>query len=230
MKLGIIGAMQEEIETLLAAMADRTEEQHGGSTFYSGLLRGLPVVVVRCGVGKVNAALSAQILCDCYGVTHLVNTGIAGSLNPKLDIGDLVVSTDAIYHDFDCTPFGYPPCRVPGMDADAFPADRNLRELALSAAEAVNPGHCALGRIASGDQFIASPERKDRIVSLTGALCTEMEGAAIAHAAYLNNIPYVVIRASADKADGSAHMDYPEFERAAAAHCAKLVEALVARV
>ena len=82
MKLGIIGAMQEEIETLLAAMADRTEEQHGGSTFYSGLLRGLPVVVVRCGVGKVNAALSAQILCDCYGVTHLVNTGIAGSLNP----------------------------------------------------------------------------------------------------------------------------------------------------
>ena len=132
MKLGIIGAMQEEIETLLAAMADRTEEQHGGSTFYSGLLRGLPVVVVRCGVGKVNAALSAQILCDCYGVTHLVNTGIAGSLNSKLDIGDLVVSTDAIYHDFDCTPFGYPPCRVPGMDADAFPADRNLRAVSYT--------------------------------------------------------------------------------------------------
>ena len=115
MKLGIIGAMREEIETLLAAMADRSEEEHAGSVYYSGSLRGLPVVAVQCGVGKVNAALSAQILCDCYGVTHLVNTGIAGSLNPALDIGDLVVSTDAIYHDFDCTAFGYSPCRVPGM-------------------------------------------------------------------------------------------------------------------
>ena len=106
MKLGIIGAMREEIETLLAAMADRSEEEHAGSVYYSGSLRGLPVVAVQCGVGKVNAALSAQILCDWYGVTHLVNTGIAGSLNPALDIGDLVVSTDAIYHDFDCTAFG----------------------------------------------------------------------------------------------------------------------------
>ena len=222
MKLGIIGAMRQEIETLLAAMTEREEEERGGSTYYSGLLRGLPVVVVQCGVGKVNAALSAQILCDCFGVTHLVNTGIAGSLNPKLDIGDLVVSTDAIYHDFDCTPFGYPPCRVPGMDADAFPADRSLMELALSAAEAVNPGHCALGRIASGDQFIASPERKDRIVSLTGAVCTEMEGAAIAHAACRNGVPFVILRAISDKADDSAQMDYPTFERIAAHRCAEV--------
>ncbi len=230
MKLGIIGAMRQEIETLLAAMADRSEEEHGGSTYYSGTLRGLPVVVVQSGVGKVNAALSAQILYDCYGVTHLVNTGIAGSLKPALDIGDLVVSTDAIYHDFDCVAFGYPACRVPGMDADAFPADRELAELALSAAEAVNPGHCAMGRIASGDQFIASPERKERIVSLTGAVCTEMEGAAIAHAAYRNGIPFVILRAISDKADDSAHMDYPTFERRAAEHCAAVTETLAGKL
>ncbi len=230
MKLGIIGAMREEIETLLSAMADRSEEEHAGSVYYSGSLRGLPVVAVQCGVGKVNAALSAQILCDCYGVTHLVNTGIAGSLNPALDIGDLVVSTDAIYHDFDCTAFGYSPCRVPGMDADAFPADQELGKLALSAAEAVNPGHCTMGRIASGDQFIASPERKERIVSLTGAVCTEMEGAAIAHAAYRNGVPFVVLRAISDKADDSAHMDYPTFERRAAEHCAAVTETLAAKL
>ena len=230
MKLGIIGAMREEIETLLAAMADRSEEEHAGSVYYSGSLHGLPVVVVQCGVGKVNAALSAQILCDCYGVTHLVNTGIAGSLNPALDIGDLVVSTDAIYHDFDCVAFGYPACRVPGMDVDAFPADRELIELALSAAEAVNPGHCAMGRIASGDQFIASPERKERIVSLTGAVCTEMEGAAIAHAAYRNGVPFVILRAISDKADDSAHMDYPTFERRAAEHCAAVTETLAGKL
>ena len=230
MKLGIIGAMRLEIETLLGAMTEKNEEEHGGSTYYSGSLRGLPVVVVQSGVGKVNAALSAQILCDCYGVTHLVNTGIAGSLNPALDIGDLVVSTDAIYHDFDCTPFGYPPCRVPGMDADAFKADRGLADLALAAAETVNPGHAAMGRIASGDQFIASPERKAKIISLTGAVCTEMEGAAIAHAAYRNGVPFVILRAISDKADDSAHMDYPAFERRAAEHCAAVTEILAGKL
>src|SRR5574344_1058045 len=126
MKLGIIGAMREEIETLLAAMADRSEEEHAGSVYYSGSLRGLPVVAVQCGVGKVNAALSAQILCDCYGVTHLVNTGIAGSLCADLDIGDLVVSQDAMYHDVDAVAFGYPVGKVPGMDVTAFPADDTL--------------------------------------------------------------------------------------------------------
>lgn len=229
-KLGIIGAMKEEIDTLLAAMTEKREEVHAGSTYYAGRLGNLPAVVVECGVGKVNAALSAQILCDCYGVTHLVNTGIAGSLDPALDIGDLVVSTDAVYHDFDCVPFGYPLCQVPGMDTTAFPADRNLMELALAAADAVNPGHCTMGRIASGDQFIASPRQKQRIVSVTGAMCTEMEGAAIAHTAYRNGVPFVILRAISDKADDSAHMDYPAFERLAAEHCAEVTRILAGKL
>lgn len=226
MKLGIIGAMDLEIETLLSTMATKSRRQYAGSTYYEGILMELPVVVVRCGVGKVNAAIAAQVLCDCYQVTHLVNTGIAGSLDASLDIGDLVVSTDAVYHDFDCTPFGYQPNQVPGMAAAAFSADPWLASAALAAAESVNPGHCRMGRIASGDQFIADPEHKAEIIASTGAQCTEMEGAAIAHTASRNGVPFVILRAISDKADDSAHMDYPAFERKAAEHCAAVTRTL----
>ena len=159
-KLGIIGAMQVEVEILLAAMENKESRTIAGSTFYEGTLENLPVVVVQCGVGKVNAAICAQILCDCFGITHLVNTGIAGSLCAELDIGDLVVSRDAMYHDFDCMHFGYEMGKVPGMDVVAFPADEIMIEFALAAAEAVNPGHTRTGRIASGDLFVAEKSAK----------------------------------------------------------------------
>ena len=129
-KLGIIGAMQVEVEILLSAMENKKTTQKAGSTFYEGVLNGLPAVVVQCGVGKVNAAMCAQILCDCYGVTHLVNTGIAGSLCADLDIGDLVVSSDAMYHDVDAVHFGYPMGKVPGMDTTEFPADKAMMDYA----------------------------------------------------------------------------------------------------
>ena len=225
-KLGIIGAMQIEVELLVEQLQNRRETVHGGSTYYEGVLEGLPVVVVQCGVGKVNAAISAQVLCSCYGVTHLVNTGIAGSLDPRLDIGDLLISQDAMYHDFDVTSFGYPMGKVPGMDVVAFPADDCLIALARSAAEAVHPGHVVSGRVASGDQFVCSAEQKERIIALTQAQCTEMEGAAIAQAAYRNGVPFVVIRAISDKADGSAEMDYPTFERLSAHRCAQVTAGL----
>lgn len=226
-KLGIIGAMQEEIETLLSAMQDKTSTQRAGSSFYEGKLEDTAVVVVQCGVGKVNAALCVQILCDCYGVTHLVNTGIAGSLCPELDIGDMVISEDAMYHDFDCCAFQYPVGKVPGMPA-AFPADERLISFALEAAEAENPGHSRLGRVASGDQFVCEKEKKEHIISVTHALCTEMEGAGIAQTAYRNGIPFVILRAISDKADNSAEMDYPTFERIAAHRCAAVTRRLAA--
>ena len=221
-KLGIIGAMQVEVEILLHAMENRTVRTVAGSEFHAGTLSGLPVVVVQCGVGKVNAALCAQILCDCFGITHLVNTGIAGSLSAKLDTGDLVVSEDAMYHDFDCVHFGYPFGRVPGMEVTAFPADETLKKLAFSAAQTVNPGHAVLGRIASGDRFVAEKSVKAAILAATGGLCTEMEGAAIAQTAYRNGVPFVILRAISDKADDSAQMDYPTFERIAAHRCAEV--------
>ena len=182
--------------------------------------------MVQCGVGKVNAALCAQILCDCFGVTHLVNTGIAGSLCADLDIGDLVVSQDAMYHDFDCVHFGYPYGKVPGMDVISFPADDTLIGYAFAAAESVNPGHTKIGRVASGDQFVAVKEKKEQIISDTRALCTEMEGAAIAQTAYRNQLPFVILRAISDKADDSAEMDYPTFETLAAHRCAQVTQSL----
>ena len=222
-KLGIIGAMQIEVETLVARLEHKKETVHAKSVYYEGTLEGLEVVVVQCGVGKVNAAMCAQILCSCFGVTHIVNTGIAGSLCAELDIGDLVVSRDAMYHDFDCVHFGYEMGRVPGMDVVAFPADEQLMGFALAAAEAVNPGHARTGRVASGDLFVAEKAAKNRIIEKTNALCTEMEGAAIAQTAYRNGVPFVILRAISDKADDSAEMDYPTFERIAAHRCASVV-------
>lgn len=225
-KLGIIGAMQVEVEILLSCLENKTEKTFAGSTFYEGSLEGLDVVIVQCGVGKVNAAICAQILCSCFGITHLVNTGIAGSLCAELDIGDLVVSTDAMYHDFDCNAFGYPSGKVPGIDVIAFPADETMVAYAFAAAEAVNPGHTRKGRVASGDQFVCLQELKDRIIATTQGLCTEMEGAAIAQTAYRNSLPFVILRAISDKADDSAQMDYPTFERIAAHRCAEVTRNL----
>ena len=226
MKLGIVGAMQLEVETLLAAMQDVNVVVKPVATFYEGKLEGLDVVVVQCGVGKVNAAMCTQCLCDCFGVTHLVNTGIAGSLCAELDIADLVVSKDAMYHDFDCHVINenYRIGQVPGMDVLAFPADDTLIGYAFRAAEEANPGHTKIGRVASGDQFICDKAQKEHIVGVTGALCTEMEGAGIAQTAYRNGVPFVILRAISDKADNSAEMDYPTFETIAAYRCAAVTE------
>ena len=226
MKLGIIGAMDVEVATLKEAMEQVTVGNHAGSVYYDGLLEGCPAVVVQCGVGKVNAAICAQTLINLYGVTHIVNTGIAGSLCAELDIADLVISRDAIHHDFDLRFWDRPIGQVPGMDVIAFPADTALMEQAFAAAEAENPGHTKIGRVASGDQFICSKEQKEAIIENTAAICAEMEGASIAHTAYRNGIPFVIIRAISDKADDSADMDYPTFERIAAHRCANVTSRL----
>ena len=230
MKLGIIGAMDVEVALLKENMTNVTTTKHAWSEYYEGQLAGVDAVVVQCGVGKVNAALCAQILCDVYGVTHLVNTGIAGSLCADLDIGDLVVSKDAVYHDFDITHFGRAIGEVPGMGVTAFPGDETMIESAFAAAESINPGHTKIGRIASGDQFVCSKEKKEKIISDTQALCTEMEGAAIAHTAYRNGVPFVILRAISDKADDSAEMDYPTFEDIAAQRCAQVTMALAQKL
>ena len=224
-KLGIIGAMDVEVATLKEGMEGLEAAHIAGMEFCSGRLEGLDVVVVQCGVGKVNAAMCTQILCSSYGVTHLVNTGIAGSLCADLDIADMVISTDAMYHDLDVTVFGYAAGQVPGMPV-SYAADETLRGYAFAAAEAVNPGHTAHGRVASGDQFVSGKEQKEKIIVNTAAICTEMEGAAIAHTAYRNGVPFVILRAISDKADDSADMDYPTFERIAAHRCAEVTKNL----
>ena len=230
MKLGLIGAMEVEVATLKARLENCQEKTVAGSRFWEGTLRGLNVVVVQCGVGKVNAALCVQILCDCFGVTHLVNTGVAGALSLTLDIGDFVISTDAVQHDMDVTALGYAVGQVPGLDVREFPADEELMGLAFGAADSLNPGHAHMGRVASGDLFVSGAQAKERIIAHTQAMCAEMEGAAIAQAAWRNQIPYVIIRAISDKADDSAHMDYPTFEAKAAAQCADVTTALAEKL
>ena len=231
-KLGIIGAMTVEVETLKEKMENPTVTVRAGMEFCEGTLEGCPAVVVMCGVGKVNAAMCVQVLCDCFGVTHIVNTGVAGSLCAELDIGDLVISKDAMYHDFTCEALNpaYVVGLVPGLGVREFTADAELVQLAQAAAEQVNPGHSRVGRVASGDQFVGGKAQKAKIVADTGAVCTEMEGAAIAHAAWRNGVPFVVIRAISDKADDSAEMDYPTFEAIAAKRCASVTQNLAAKL
>lgn len=230
-KIGIIGAMELEVSELQSKMELKNVVEKAGMKFHEGALNGKDVVIVQCGIGKVNAGICVQILSDVFGVDAVINTGVAGSLRAEINIGDIVVSTDACEHDMDVSALGYKPGIIPQMAESFFKADRMLAETAIAVCKEVNSDISVYeGRVLSGDQFISDGAVKDRLISEFDGSCTEMEGAAIAHAAFLNNIPYIVLRAISDKADGSAHMDYPEFERAAAAHCAKLVENLVVRL
>lgn len=229
--VGIIGAMELEVENLKKMMQNVVIREKASMEFNRGELNGCEVVVVRSGIGKVNAAICTQILVDDYHVDAIINTGIAGSLRNEINIGDIVVSTDAIQHDMDATIFGYKPGEIPQMGTQAFPADDRMVELAREVCREVNPEIQVFGgRVVSGDQFISSKEVKERLVENFAGYCAEMEGAAIAQAAYLNHIPYVVLRAISDKADDSAKMDYPTFEREAAIHCFRLVQELVKRL
>ena len=222
--LGIIGAMDEEVAKIKERLENVEVQTFGGMDFYKGNFAGKSVVVVRSGIGKVNAAVCTQILADRYQVSGIVNTGIAGSLMAKIDIGDIVLSTDALQHDMDATNFGYPAGQIPRMDVLSFPADPKLLALAKECCGRVNPEiHTYEGRVVSGDQFISDQKKKDWLIETFHGYCTEMEGAAIAQAAYLNGIPFLIIRAISDKADNSANVDYPTFEAQAIIHSVNLM-------
>lgn len=230
-KIGIIGAMDLEVDALKSEMQVSNIVKRASMEFYEGTLNSTNVVIVRSGIGKVNAALCAQILIDLFEVTHIINTGVAGSLNADLDIGDILVSTDAVHHDMNVTVFGYQLGEVPQMGVREFPADKHMIEVAMETCKEVNPDITVRsGRVASGDQFISDKATKQFIIENFNGDCAEMEGASIAHAAYLSNIPFVIIRAISDKADDSAEMDYPTFEREAAKHSAKLVANMIGRL
>ena len=226
--LGIIGAMDQEVNILKEKMEVKKIDKRASMEFYVGILNGKEVVIVKCGVGKVNAAVCTQILADCYQVEAVINTGVAGSLRAEINIGDIVVSTDALQHDMDATGFGYKKGQIPQMEEFSFPADEKLRKMAAKVCKEVNPEISVFeGRICSGDQFISDKGVKDAIISEFGGFAVEMEGAAIGQAAYLNHIPFLVVRAISDKADGSANMDYAEFEMAAIEHSVKLTVKMI---
>ena len=230
-KIGIIGAMEVEIASLKSAMKVSRMLKKAQMEFLEGELEGCQAVVVRSGIGKVNAAVCTQILVDEFGVYGVINTGIAGSLKAEINIGDIVLSTDVLHHDMDATGFGYPLGQIPQMDAFSFQADEQMRKLAKEVCEEVNPEIRVFeGRVVSGDQFISSREVKDKIKENFDGCCTEMAGAAIAQTAYLNQIPFVIIRAISDKADDSATMDYPTFEKQAVEHSVRLTRGFLKRI
>ena len=224
---GIIGAMEVEIKTLKEAMHLERTIDKAGMTFFVGTLGKTPCVVVKSGVAKVNAALCVQILVDDFHVSAVINTGVAGSLDNRLNIGDIVISDKACYHDVNATVFGYKPGMVPGMDL-FFQADNALMKQVEEAVGTAAPDISYLvGTVCSGDQFIADKEQKDNIKKTFDGLCCEMEGAAIAHACCKNNIPFVIVRKISDKADGSDVMEYTVFEEKAAADCAAIVKSML---
>ena len=229
--IGIIGAMDEEVAQIVAAMQVEKEETKAQMTFREGKLGGKDVVIVRSGIGKVNAAVCTQILVDDFGVDYVINTGIAGSLKAEIDIADIVISSDVLHHDMDATGFGYEPGQIPRMDTLSFQADERLVLLAKESCERVIPEvGVHVGRIVSGDQFISDKSVKEKISGSFDGFCTEMEGAAIAQAAYLNAVPFVILRAISDKADDSATMDYPTFEKQAIRHSVLLLTKLVEEI
>ena len=229
--LGIIGAMEEEVIKLKEMMTEPELIKKSGMDFYKGTIEGKNVVVVKCGVGKVNAAMCTQTMIDVFNVDSIINTGIAGSLNADINIGDIVFACDAVEHDMDVAALGYEPGIIPDTEMSVFKSDEHLLDIAKNAVK-----NCGLtvgvftGRVVSGDQFISGKEKKDWLVDNFDGYCTEMEGAAIAQAAYLNNIPFLIIRAISDKADDSAHMDYPTFEAMAIENSVKLLTAMVGRI
>lgn len=229
-KFGIIGAMDVEVALFKDSMADISVTHICGLDFVEGVICGVPLVVVKSGIGKVNAALCAQLLITKFAVTHVVNTGAAGAFASGLRVLDIVISTELVYHDVDVTAWGYEPCAIPGMPV-AIKADENLVRMAESACKKVLPERkCISGRIASGDQFIASREQKDKIRRLCDPACVEMEGAAIAHVCTQNNIPFVVLRSMSDMADDDAGQVAEFNEKDAGETSALLVTAMLKEI
>lgn len=227
-RIGIIGAMDEEVSRLKENMQVEKIEKKAGMEFFAGVLGNKDVVVVRSGIGKVNAGICTQILVDDFQVDGVINTGIAGSLKNEINIGDIVLSKDSLQHDMDATGFGYEPGVIPRMEQSVFAADETLIRLAQKVNEEVNPDIASfVGRVVSGDQFISDNGKKEFLVSKFQGYCTEMEGAAIAQVCYLNEIPFLIIRAISDKADHSATMDYSEFEAKAIEHTVRLVTGMM---
>ncbi|WP_412028943.1 5'-methylthioadenosine/adenosylhomocysteine nucleosidase [Deinococcus yunweiensis] len=224
--LAIIGAMNEEIELLLAELRDREDVTLPGVTLHRGVLDGVPVLLTRGGIGKVNAAMTTTYLL-VHGASRVVFTGVAGGVHPALRVGDIVVSTDLVQHDVDVTALGYEVGTVPG-EIPAWTADPELRAAAVRAAQAVEGVQVVEGRVASGDQFIASVTGVTRLRETFGAACAEMEGAAVAQVCAKAGVPFVVIRSVSDTADTGADVDYREFMPRVARHAKQVVRGMLA--
>lgn len=219
--IGIIGALDIELERLIGAMREPAHREISGVPFTCGKLLGTDVVIARAGVGKVNAAVCAQTMALIYEPELIINSGVSGALSPELRVGDVVIGTDVVQHDVDTTALGDEPGFVSTVDRLSFPLD-NFASTAIAAAAEELGIRAVRGRIASGDQFVASTERKEEIVRLFSAVTCEMEAGAIAHVCFLNRIPCAVVRSISDGGNEEAPMSYEEFLPLAAKNSSEL--------
>ncbi len=229
--IGIVGAMQVEIEAVLEAAKEVTVQEHASMKFYTGLLSGVPFVAAQCSPGKVNSALCAQVMADLYQPRLILNIGVAGGIGPEVRIGDVVIATHCVQYDYDGTALGdlglgeieLPP---EGEKVRDFPCDREISETLRKAAETLY-GHCHRGPIATGDRFVADPKFGKWLYETFGALACEMEGASTAHACLLNGIPCAVLRTISDNGNEEATVDFPTFARESAHKAQKLLAGVI---
>ncbi len=226
--VGIIGAMHIEVETIKSLMKNKTAETISGVEYVKGTLHGKEIVIAACGIGKVAAAMCTQTMILKYAPECIINTGVGGSLSTKLAIGDIAIAESLVQHDMDTSPLGDPVGLISGINIVNIPADKAVADTLANGVETLENIKAVRGVIASGDQFIASAEKKQFIVENFDAIVCEMEGASIAQVCFTNGVPFGVVRAVSDCADGSSHMDYREFLPVAAANAAKLIEYFVA--
>lgn len=226
MKIGIIGAMSVEVEALKNKLEEPLTKTVSGIDFFSGRLYGKDVVVAKCGIGKVFAAICAQTMILEFNVTHLINTGVGGTLSDRLDLLDIAIADGVVQHDMDTSPIGDPVGLISGINKVVLPTSERLRKIACESAAELNKT-CHAGIIASGDQFISSEEKKKYITDNFGAVCCEMEGAAIGHVCYVNGVECLIVRSISDSASGKATMEYPEMVKHAAAQSQSLIEAII---
>ena len=224
MIIGIIGAMDEELQPLLKELILVKKEIKAKMEFNFGKLYGKDIVIVRSGIGKVNAAICAQILIDDFMATKIINVGIAGGVGEKVLPGDIVIASDLVQHDMDTSAFGDKIGQIPRIETFDFKCDKSLIAMAIDSCKSMEGSNCFLGRIVTGDQFIANLEKIKWISSEFNAMACEMEGGSIAQVCYLNDVPFVVIRSISDNAENNAHMDYEKFKFVAVNNSTKILK------
>lgn len=223
--IGIIGAMEEEIESIKPHIDIISTKNIVGLDFYMGKMGGNNVVLVRSGIGKVNASVCSQVLIDLYAVDYIINVGVAGAINKELKIGDIVIATDTMHHDMDTTYFGDELGVIPRMSQSSFKADDELIDIALQASKETTENNIYTGRIVSGDQFLCDVEKKNKIWSHFKAYCVDMESAAIGQTCYLNKIPFTIIRSISDNSD--ENNEYENFFKDSAIKASNILKNMI---
>ena len=227
--IGIIGAMDIEVNSFKELMTDKKTETISGIEYVSGKLWDKTVVIAVSGVGKVNAAICTQTMCLKYSPEFIINSGVAGGLEKSLNICDVVVASAVIQHDMDTSPLGDPVGFISGINIVDIPCDTNISNT-LFDASTENGIHTLMGKIVSGDQFINSSEKKKYLVDTFNAYACEMEAASVGHVAYKNNVPFCILRSISDNADGSSHLSYTEFVEAAAKNLVKVMKSFLSKL